>query len=100
MTENRRGWTPHALVGLAAVVVALVIAGRPGDAQQKGEWPGINGLFMATGFSGHGFQQCHAVGRHLAELILDQEPSLDLSRLGPERIIAGEPLYEHAGRII
>lgn len=65
-----------------------------------GQWPGIEGLYMATGFSGHGFQQCHAVGRHLAELILDRDPSLDLSRLGPERIITGEPLYEHAGRII
>lgn len=65
-----------------------------------GEWPEIAGLFMATGFSGHGFQQCHAVGRHLAELVTGTGPSLDLSRLGPHRIIAGEPLYEHAGRII
>ncbi|HEX6947575.1 MAG TPA: FAD-binding oxidoreductase [Acidimicrobiia bacterium] len=65
-----------------------------------GEWPGIRGLFVATGFSGHGFQQCHAVGRHLAELITGAEPSLDLSRLGPERILAGTPLHEHAGRII
>ncbi|HET8739078.1 MAG TPA: FAD-binding oxidoreductase [Acidimicrobiia bacterium] len=65
-----------------------------------GEWPERPGLFLATGFSGHGFQQCHAVGRHLAELVLGRETSLDLRRLGPERIIAGEPLYEHAGRII
>lgn len=65
-----------------------------------GEWPGIGGLFQATGFSGHGFQQCHAVGRHLAELITGRTPSLDLSRLGPERIIANEPLLESAGRII
>jgi len=65
-----------------------------------GEWPGIAGLFQATGFSGHGFQQCHAVGRHLAELIADKEPSIDLSRLGPERIIESRPLLEHAGRII
>jgi glycine/D-amino acid oxidase-like deaminating enzyme len=65
-----------------------------------GEWPGIGGLFQATGFSGHGFQQCHAVGRHLAELICDHSPSIDLGRLGPERIVAGEPLFEHPGRII
>lgn len=65
-----------------------------------GEWPGIEGLYQATGFSGHGFQQCHAVGRYLAELICEQTPTLDLSRLGPERIVAGEPLKEHAGRII
>ncbi len=65
-----------------------------------GEWPGITGLYQATGFSGHGFQQCHAVGRHLAELISGRSPTLDLSRLGPERVIAGRPLLEHAGRII
>jgi glycine/D-amino acid oxidase-like deaminating enzyme len=65
-----------------------------------GEWPGISGLYQATGFSGHGFQQCHAVGRYLAELICEQTPTLDLSRLGPERVVAGEALREHAGRII
>lgn len=65
-----------------------------------GEWPGIEGLYQATGFSGHGFQQCHAVGRYLAELITGRTPSLDLGRLGPQRIIAREPLREHAGRII
>ncbi len=65
-----------------------------------GGWPEIDGLVLATGFSGHGFQQCHAVGRHLAEVTMNQPTTLDLSRLGPERILTGEPLYEHAGRII
>ena len=65
-----------------------------------GEWPEVAGLYVCTGFSGHGFQQCHAVGRYLAELILERDPVLDLSRLGPKRIIEGEPLYEHAGRLI
>ncbi len=65
-----------------------------------GEWPGIDGLHLATGFSGHGFQQCHAVGRHLAETIAGSPPSLDLSRLGPGRILEDRPLREHAARII
>ena len=65
-----------------------------------GEWPGIRGLFVATGFSGHGFQQSPAVGRYLAELILDRDHSLDLSRLGARRVLDNEPLYEHAGRLI
>jgi glycine/D-amino acid oxidase-like deaminating enzyme len=65
-----------------------------------GEWPGLAGLYLANGFSGHGFQHCHAVGRYLAELILGLEPSLDLGRLGPQRIIDQAPLHEHAGRII
>ncbi len=65
-----------------------------------GEWPEMKGLFLANGFSGHGFQQCHAVGRYLAELILGLPPELDLSRLGPQRILDGTPVLEHAGRII
>lgn len=65
-----------------------------------GEWPGVRGLYVCTGFSGHGFQQCHAVGRYLAELVTGSDVSLDLGRLGPQRILDGKPLYEHAGRLI
>lgn len=65
-----------------------------------GAWPEIEGLYLATGFSGHGFQQAPAVGRYLAERILGVEHSLDLARLGPERILTGVPVAEFAGRII
>jgi FAD-dependent oxidoreductase domain-containing protein 1 len=65
-----------------------------------GEWPTIRGLYLANGFSGHGFQQCHAVGRYVAELIVGATPTLDLARFGPQRILDRDPIYEHAGRII
>lgn len=65
-----------------------------------GRWPAFSNLYLATGFSGHGFQQAPAVGRYLGEQIVGRKPSLDLSRLGPQRILAGEPVLEHAGRII
>jgi len=65
-----------------------------------GEWPGVHGLYLANGFSGHGFQQGHAVGRYIAELMVGETPFLDLSRFGPERILRGEPYPEHVGRII
>lgn len=65
-----------------------------------GEWPEVRGLHVCTGFSGHGFQQCHAVGRYLAELILERDHALDLSRLGTQRIVDGNPLHENAGRLI
>ncbi|WKZ81722.1 MAG: FAD-binding oxidoreductase [Acidimicrobiia bacterium] len=65
-----------------------------------GRWPGMSGLYMATGFSGHGFQQAPAVGRHLAESILGLPHALDLSRLGPQRVIDGIPVREHSGRLI
>lgn len=65
-----------------------------------GEWPTTRGLFLATGFSGHGFQQAPAVGRYLAESVLEAPHELDLKRLSGQRVLNGEPLHEHAGRII
>ncbi len=57
-----------------------------------GEWPELNGFYLANGFSGHGFQQAAAVGRHLSELILETEPSMDLSVFGTERIMENQPI--------
>lgn len=65
-----------------------------------GEWPQLAGLWLATGFSGHGFQHTPAMGRYLAERITGQPVTLDLGRLGPQRILDGTPVREHAGRII
>jgi quinoprotein glucose dehydrogenase len=50
-TGQKRSWTIPALVGLMAVVVALVVAGLPGSAQQTGEWPGITGGHTSTRYS-------------------------------------------------
>ena len=47
------------------------------------------GFFYATGFSGHGFQQAPAVGEHIAELIAEREPTLDLSAFDAARFERG-----------
>jgi len=65
-----------------------------------GEWPELKGLFLANGFSGHGFQQCHAVGRYIAELILGRSPALDLSIFSPQRILENSPVFESKRKII
>jgi len=52
-----------------------------------GEWPELKGFYLANGFSGHGFQQAAAVGRHMCELITGAKTSMDLSVFGTERII-------------
>ncbi len=65
-----------------------------------GEWPGLNGFFLANGFSGHGFQQCHGVGRYIAELILEKTPTLDLSIFSPQRILENKPVFESQRKII
>jgi glycine/D-amino acid oxidase-like deaminating enzyme len=57
-----------------------------------GEWPELEGFYLANGFSGHGFQQAAAVGRHLSEMIAGKEPSMDLSVFGPQRIIENRPI--------
>ena len=59
-----------------------------------GPWPGLRGLYLANGFSGHGLQQGAAVGRYLAELILDRPPALDLSIFSPQRILENRPVSE------
>jgi glycine/D-amino acid oxidase-like deaminating enzyme len=60
-----------------------------------GPAPGVSGLLLANGFSGHGLQQSPAVGRGLAELIVHGEfRSLDLSELSPERLHAGYRVLE------
>ncbi|MBK8900347.1 MAG: FAD-binding oxidoreductase [Anaerolineaceae bacterium] len=65
-----------------------------------GEWPGLRGFYLVNGFSGHGFQQCHAVGRYLAECILGLPPTLDLSIFSPRRILENVPVFENKQKII
>ncbi|XP_077448178.1 FAD-dependent oxidoreductase domain-containing protein 1 isoform X2 [Stigmatopora argus] len=60
-----------------------------------GVHPVVSNMYFATGFSGHGLQQSPAVGRGVAELVLEGGfKTLDLSRLGFRRIVDGEPLLE------
>lgn len=60
-----------------------------------GMHPLINNMYFATGFSGHGLQHSPAVGRAVAELILDGEfKTLDLSGFSFTRILSQEPMLE------
>ncbi|VAW30495.1 hypothetical protein MNBD_CHLOROFLEXI01-4788 [hydrothermal vent metagenome] len=65
-----------------------------------GEWPSLRGFYLVNGFSGHGFQQCHAVGRYLAESILGVSISLELSIFSPQRILENRPVFENEQKII
>lgn len=78
-----RAWAGHYDMNL---LDHNAIVGRLGDL--------ANG-YLACGFSGHGLQQSPAVGRGLAELIVEgRYTSLDLMDLSFERIAAGRPLLE------
>lgn len=57
----------------------------------------VRNFMFCNGFSGHGLQQSPAVGRAVAELILDGGfQTLDLTPLRYERIPANEPFLEEA----
>jgi len=60
-----------------------------------GEAPGIQGFFLANGFSGHGFQHAPIVGKLLAELIVEgRAHTVDVSSLGLERFATGAVVPE------
>ncbi|XP_017788513.1 PREDICTED: FAD-dependent oxidoreductase domain-containing protein 1-like [Habropoda laboriosa] len=60
-----------------------------------GSHPYHRNLVFATGFSGHGIQQAPAVGRAIAELIVDGKyMTIDLSNLNFDRIIHGSHMSE------
>jgi glycine/D-amino acid oxidase-like deaminating enzyme len=65
-----------------------------------GEWPGLAGFLLVNGFSGHGFQQCHAVGRYLSEIIRGVDVSLDLSIFSARRILENRPVFEGQGKLV
>ena len=50
------------------------------------DWaPGVDGLFLAVGFCGHGFQHSPAVGETVAELLLEGRSRVDLTDLRLDR---------------
>lgn len=65
-----------------------------------GESPQVKGFYLVNGFSGHGFQQCHAVGAYLADCILEREPRLDLAAFSPERLLTGKAIQENSHKLV
>lgn len=57
----------------------------PDEIPAIGPVPGIDGLLLATGFSGHGFGIGPAAGKVTAELAAGRAPSADLQAFRPER---------------
>ncbi len=66
------------------------------DAQPiLGKAPGLNGFYLANGFSGHGFQHAPAVGKLIAEEItLGRAQSMDITPLRLDRFCRGQGARE------
>jgi sarcosine oxidase, subunit beta len=60
-----------------------------------GAAPGVPGLILANGFSGHGVMHSPATGRCIAELIVDgRSTTVDITPLSLERFARGEAIHE------
>lgn len=79
----------HRFPGLAQMEVTGGWAGlremTPDDHGVVGPIAGRPGLWVAAGFSGHGFMHAPAVGEAVARWLLDGDPGLDLHDLRPDR---------------
>ena len=68
----------------------------PDDNPLFGWTGGPDGLAVAAGFSGHGFMQGPAIGRCMAELVLEGSPrGIDLAPFRPSRFAEGDLAQEH-----
>ncbi|MGD9078696.1 MAG: FAD-binding oxidoreductase [Desulfobacterales bacterium] len=62
-----------------------------------GAYPGVDGLYVASGFSGHGLMQSPAAGKGMSELIRTGRcETIDLSPLGLDRIFTQRRVLEEA----
>lgn len=75
---------------------AGMIEATPDEVPVLDRVPGIDGLFVATGFSGHGFGMGPIAGRLMAELIADGRASLDLDAFRFSRFSEAQRLASDA----
>ena len=81
---------------LAGVKLAEVWAGMidvtPDAVPTLGEQPGVPGLYIATGLSGHGFGIGPAIGRVMADALTGRPVGHDLTRFRPQRFADGSEI--------
>ena len=61
-----------------------------------GEHPDLSGLYLATGFSGHGVMMAPGVGHTMSELILTGQSSIDISAFDVTRFTRDELFWDDA----
>ena len=66
----------------------------PDDHALIGPVPEVPNLWLATGFSGHGFMQAPAVGEAVGQLLLRGASDIDITALRPSRFADGRPILE------
>jgi glycine/D-amino acid oxidase-like deaminating enzyme len=85
---------------LEFVVLPLLVHGfydvTPDRQAIVGPVAGSDGLFVAAGFSGHGFMMAPEIGRGLAAMVLGESPGEAFAHLRPDRFETGALAYESA----
>ena len=89
LREGIAAWFPEA-DGATRRMAACMFTNTPDTDFVLDRCGGADDVFVAAGFSGHGFKFCSVVGRVMAELCLGRSPSWDIGRfrLTPERAAA------------
>ena len=57
-----------------------------------GPVPGVDGLYVAVGFSGHGFKLAPTIGEALAQTVVGQEPRVPIDMYAVDRFDKGKAL--------
>jgi sarcosine oxidase subunit beta len=102
---ERETWREHVrasilelLPHLEFVALPLLVEGlydvTPDHQAIVGPVPERSGLWIAAGFSGHGFMVAPAVGRELASQLEGEAPDARLAQLAPDRFARGELVPE------
>lgn len=96
MIEDLKRRLADRLPALAGVEIAEIWAGMidamPDVVPVMDKAPGIDGLFIGTGFSGHGFGIGPGAGKVLADMIQGRDSGYDLSRFRLSRFTDGSKL--------
>jgi sarcosine oxidase len=88
--DTIRAWVREFIPGLIPdpVRVAMCADGHlPDKTALFGAVPGMEGVVVAAGFSGHGFKMASALGAIAADLLLDGTTATDVSFMNPARFL-------------
>ena len=88
--DTIRAWVREFIPGLIPepLRVAVCADGHLPDATGLfGTVPGMEGVVVAAGFSGHGFKMASALGAIAADLVLDGTTATDVSFMNPARFL-------------
>jgi sarcosine oxidase, subunit beta len=102
--ESMRRDVMQAAVGLLPrleyVTLARLVSGvydvTPDRQAIVGAVPGHTNLFVAAGFSGHGFMMAPEMGRGVTAMVLGEPPGETFAHLRPDRFGRGDLSYESA----